>query len=778
MLKKKILSILMATILTITGLQIVNLSDSEKVLAVDSDWKLVWSDEFEGDSLDTDVWCYDVGIGPEGNGWGNEEIQYYTDRTDNVSVSDGELKITAKKEQYANRNYTSGRITTWKKKSFQYGKMEARIKVEGGNQKGVWPAFWMMGHDYSDGTTDEGIIWPSCGELDIMEHANDRNYTEGTIHWRRGGVGPIKDNHEYWGSYSNGEYYYFDNNEENVINGWHTYGIIWDEDKIQWYVDDNVFLVAYLNEGNKYAFQKEHFFLFNLALGGPGTGYTGNTTVDSDFQSATMHVDYVRVYQGGSTEITTPDDGMTATLSEKTDLGGWGYNFLNGNAGRYTGGANLEDEFTLKITKNNKADWLIQTFTKEIDVISGHKYNVSVDVSTDNDTGSVLMKDEIGGKEIANQTLKAGNNTLTGSVTANSNKIQLMFNLSQVNVGTTLKFNNLKITDVTGTSEPETTTKSTSSSGGDYSGLTYKAAENHQNLSVAFMEGDTNDEVNYCLDQGDKFYVATWGKKVIPQFKRIECNGNVQESPSPGANFWIPMSALKNNSYNLVTVQDNNGNEYHFVIKYGTPPAVETTTPETTTPEETTTATEISNKEINLLGYQISTSYEGVRVAASVEPVINGQQVKKWGFIYGLKNYGNKDTEIADDDMYVGTNNSYVKSYESTSAGTLQSQLGESATATYFARTMKFGGSTVTALTADYKVRAYAVLDDGSYVYSDISDYSIARVADKLYQGKLMNTKSSHSYLFENILSKVFKDYEEVDFIWNNTVVKPEEVED
>ncbi len=91
---------------------------------------------------------------------------------------------------------------------------------------------------------------------------------------------------------------------------------------------------------------------------------------------------------------------------------------------------------------------------------------------------------------------------------------------------------------------------------------------------------------------------------------------------------------------------------------------------------------------------------------------------------------------------------------------------------------MKFGGSTVTALTADYKVRAYAVLADGSYAYSDVSDYSIAKVADKLYQGKLMNTKSSHSYLYENILSKVFKDYEEVDFIWNNTVVKPEEVED
>lgn len=631
MLRRNILSIIMAITLTITGLQVVNLPNSEKVLAVDSDWELVWSDEFEGDSLDTNVWCYDVGIGPEGNGWGNEEIQYYTDRTDNVSVSDGELKITAKKEQYENRNYTSGRITTWKKKSFQYGKMEARIKVDGGNQNGVWPAFWMMGHDYSDGTTDEGIIWPSCGELDIMEHANNRNYTEGTIHWRRGGVGTVKDNHEYWGSYSNGEYYYFDNNEENGINGWHTYGVIWDEDKIQWYVDDNVYLVAYLNEGNKYAFQKEHFFLFNLALGGPSTGYTGNTTVDSDFQSATMHVDYVRVYQGGSTEI-------------------------------------------------------------------------------------------------------------------------------------------------------ETTTKEIVSPDGDFSKLTYKASNNNPDLSVAFYEGKTDDEINYCLDQGEKFYVATRGKRVIPPFKRVECNGDVQESPSSGANFWVPMSVLKKNAYNLVTVQDYNGNEYHFVIKYGTPAAVETTTPEQTTPEqttpeETTTSSQTTNKEINLLGYQISTSYEGVRIVANVEPVINGQEVKNWGLIYGLKGYGNKDTGITDEDMYVGVDNSYVKSYQSTSAGTLQSQLGASSTATYYARTMKFGASTVTALTADYKVRAYAVLADGSYVYSDIGEYSIARVADKLYQGKLMNTKSSHSYLYEKILTKVYKDYKEVDFIWNNTVVKPEEVE-
>ena len=180
--------------------------------------------------------------------------------------------------------------------------------------------------------------------------------------------------------------------------------------------------------------------------------------------------------------------------------------------------------------------------------------------------------------------------------------------------------------------------------------------------------------------------------------------------------------------------------------------------------------------DIQMVGYQISTTYEGIRVAAGVEPRINGQEVKNWGFVYGLLSYSDKETGIQDEDMYVGADNPYIKSYQSTSIGTLDVQLGNSSTATYFARTMKFGGSTAIAFTANYKVRAYAVLADGSYVYSDISDYSIARVADKLYQDKLMNTVTAHNYLYEKILSKVYEGYEEVDYQWNNAVVKPEQM--
>ena len=123
-----------------------------------SGWQLQWSDEFTGSSLDTTAWNYETGAG----GWGNAELQYYTSRTSNVSVSGGYLQIKAKKESYNGSEYTSGRITTKGKKYFHYGKMEARIKVDGGNQNGVWPAFWMMGNDY------DSVSWPACGELDIM----------------------------------------------------------------------------------------------------------------------------------------------------------------------------------------------------------------------------------------------------------------------------------------------------------------------------------------------------------------------------------------------------------------------------------------------------------------------------------------------------------------------------------------------------------------------------------------------------------------------------------
>ena len=280
--RKKILSIILTTTMVLGLIPCIPCVNQVKA---ESSWKLVWSDEFDGDSLNTNVWTRETG----GSGWGNNELQYYTDRTDNSYVSDGTLKIVAKRENYSNCRFTSARLKTAGKKSFKYGKMEARIKVNGGNQDGVWPAFWMMG--------DDGTAWPWCGELDIMEHANSRNYVEGTIHWNAGGSSyNTPYNHIFWGSYSVPAYYYYSDNN-NGINGWHTYGVFCDENTIKWYVDNNIYLTAYLNDDNAYAFRKNHYFLLNLALGSNATGYTGNTAPNDSFQSATMEVDYVRAYQ-------------------------------------------------------------------------------------------------------------------------------------------------------------------------------------------------------------------------------------------------------------------------------------------------------------------------------------------------------------------------------------------------------------------------------------------------------------------------------------------------
>lgn len=177
---------------------------------------------------------------------------------------------------------------------------------------------------------------------------------------------------------------------------------------------------------------------------------------------------------------------------------------------------------------------------------------------------------------------------------------------------------------------------------------------------------------------------------------------------------------------------------------------------------------------IKVEGYQISTAIGGKRVIGSVEPVINGQKVTKWGFVYGLASANGIDFGLTDEDMLVSNVGTYVKAYDSTDAGTIDTKLGDSDTATYFVRTMTFGEFSVAAYTAQYKVRAYAVLEDGTYVYSNVRDYSVYEIADYLYKGVLMNTLENHTYLYNNILKAVDPTYKEVDYNWGNVVVKPD----
>lgn len=234
-------------------------------------YQLIWSDEFSGTSVDQSKWVFEIG---NNNGWGNNELQYYTSRTDNAYLSDGNLVIKAVKENYSGKNYTSTRIKTQGKFSVKYGKIEARIKLPFG--KGIWPAFWMLGDAISF------IGWPKCGEIDIMEMIGGSTGGDktiyGTAHWDNNG-------HAQYGlSYKLPQ--------GNFSDDFHTFDIVWDSQKIIWHVDGIQYCAFALNS-NLDAFQKSFFLLLNLAVGGNWPGNPDNTTVFPQ----TMTIDYVRVYQ-------------------------------------------------------------------------------------------------------------------------------------------------------------------------------------------------------------------------------------------------------------------------------------------------------------------------------------------------------------------------------------------------------------------------------------------------------------------------------------------------
>ncbi|MFZ5948562.1 MAG: family 16 glycosylhydrolase [Stygiobacter sp.] len=230
-------------------------------------WKLVWSDEFDGTSINSSYWTFETGTGT--NGWGNNELQYYTNRSENAKIENGMLVITARQESYAGRNYTSARMKTQGKKSFKYGKIEARMKLPVG--KGSWPAFWMLG----DNITFVG--WPKCGEIDIIEHVNSDQAVYGTIHY--------DDN----GHVSKG------GNTSTDVTQFHVYSIEWDSNTIKWFVDGRQYYFVYIVNGvnSTEEFHNPFFIILNLAIGG---NWPGNPDGSMQFPIS-MYVDYVRVYE-------------------------------------------------------------------------------------------------------------------------------------------------------------------------------------------------------------------------------------------------------------------------------------------------------------------------------------------------------------------------------------------------------------------------------------------------------------------------------------------------
>ena len=236
---------------------------------------LIWSDEFDGDALNLDNWTYEIGDGCDRDlcGWGNSESQSY--QRENAVVSDGTLKITARPTPGVAPGYTSARIISRDKQDFTYGRMEARIKVPGGN--GTWPAFWMLSTDEVYGS------WPQSGEIDIMEYVGrEPNQVLGTIHYGQ----PFPNN-----SFTNAAI----DLAEPIADDFHEFAVEWEEGEIRWFFDDILYSTktpADLN-GQRWPFDQDFFFILNLAVGGTLGG-----AIDPGAFPATMEVDYVRVYGG------------------------------------------------------------------------------------------------------------------------------------------------------------------------------------------------------------------------------------------------------------------------------------------------------------------------------------------------------------------------------------------------------------------------------------------------------------------------------------------------
>jgi beta-glucanase (GH16 family) len=261
-------------------------------------WTLVWSDEFaqaENSAPDPAKWGYDIG----GGGWGNNELQYYTDRTKNARIEGGQLVIEALAENFGGSDYTSARLLTKNKASWTFGRIEARIKIPRG--QGIWPAFWMLG------THIDAVGWPDCGEIDIMENIGSvPSKVHGTVH------GP-----GYSGGSGIGGSYVLPGGAA-LADDFHVYAIEWQEDRIRWFIDGQQYFTLTpedLPAGSAWVFNAPQFLILNVAVGGNWPQNPDSSTVFPQ----RMTVDYVRVYEA--------DAGSANLLAnpgfESGGLSGW-----------------------------------------------------------------------------------------------------------------------------------------------------------------------------------------------------------------------------------------------------------------------------------------------------------------------------------------------------------------------------------------------------------------------------------------------------------------------
>jgi beta-glucanase (GH16 family) len=253
-----------------------NTSENEPQDNGKTNWVMIWNDEFGNDGLpDPQKWNYDVG----GSGWGNNELQYYTEnRTENARVQQDFLVIEARKESYEGKNYTSARLVSRGKGDWTYGRFEVRAILPSG--RGTWPAIWMLPTEWSYGNGG----WPDNGEIDIMEHVG---YDPGSIH----------------ASIHTASYNWVNNTQKTSIikvpaaqSSFHVYAMEWYPDSICIFVD-SVKYFTFKKESDDWKvwpFNKNFHFIFNIAVGG---GWGGAQGIDDSIFPQRMLIDYVRVYK-------------------------------------------------------------------------------------------------------------------------------------------------------------------------------------------------------------------------------------------------------------------------------------------------------------------------------------------------------------------------------------------------------------------------------------------------------------------------------------------------
>lgn len=258
-------------LLTTTACEVADTQTLEK-----RNWQLAWSDEFEGaagQAPDATKWIYDIGTG--NNGWGNQELQYYTNRPENVSLDgQGNLVITARRETFAGSAFSSARLKTQGLFEQAYGRFEARIRTPYG--PGIWPAFWLLGANITT------VNWPQCGEIDILElRGQEPNIINGSVH------GP---------GYSGGSAITqsFGSTSSRFDADFHLFAIEWGKDYIEYFVDNTLYQRLTPDDlPGEWVYDHPFFIIMNLAVGG---NYVGFPTSQTPFPQQ-MTIDYVRVYQ-------------------------------------------------------------------------------------------------------------------------------------------------------------------------------------------------------------------------------------------------------------------------------------------------------------------------------------------------------------------------------------------------------------------------------------------------------------------------------------------------